>query len=94
MLTLTQPAVEAIRDLISKPGTPSTSGLRISHSDTAGSFRLTISAAPDEGDEVIETDGARVFLPKDAVAMLKDRALNARQAEDGLVFLINDRDEA
>lgn len=94
MLTLTQPAVEAIRGLINKPGTPDTSGLRISHSDTAGSFRLTISPAPDEGDEIIETGGARVFLHKDAANMLKDRALNAEQAEDGVVFLINNREGA
>lgn len=93
MLTLTPPAVDAIRGLISKPGTPSTSGLRISHADAAGSFRLTMSAAPDDGDEVIETGGARVFLHKEAAHMLSDRLLNAEFAEDGVVFLINSRDE-
>jgi iron-sulfur cluster assembly protein len=82
VLTLTGTAVEAIRILTNKPGLPKESGLRIVHHDSAGGLELSIAAGPDSGDQVIETDGVRVFLQTTAAAMLGDRALNAEIAED------------
>lgn len=93
MLTLTPPAVEAIRILTSKPGLPENSGLRIAHQDTAGSLELSISPGPDTGDEIIETEGVRVFLHKEIAGMFDDRSLSAEIAEDGVIFRIDEQSE-
>lgn len=86
MLTITGPAVEAIRLLTSKPGLAESSGLRIAHQDTAGSLELTIKPGPDAGDEIIETEGARVFVEPTASAMLGSRTLSAEIKEDDVIF--------
>jgi len=93
VLTLTGPAVEAIRSLTTQRGLPQDAGLRIIHQDSAGSLALSISPAPEAGDEIIETAGVRVFLQTDAATMLRDRALDAQINEDGVVFQIGPRSE-
>jgi iron-sulfur cluster assembly protein len=91
MLTLTEPAVAAIRDLTSEPGLPEKCGLRIAHQDTAGSLELSIAPGPDAGDEIVETDGIRIFLHTDVATMFSksDRTLSAELAGDGVVFRID-----
>lgn len=89
MLTLTAPAIDAIRTLTSKPGLGEKSGLRIVHQDTAGSLELFVSEGPDAGDEIIEADGARVYLQTEVAGMLSDRSLSARVAGDDVVFCID-----
>lgn len=86
MLTITGPAVEAIRLLTSKPGLAENSGLRIAHQDTAGSLELRIKPGPDAGDEVIEAEGARVFVEPTAAAMLGSRTLSAEIMADDVIF--------
>jgi iron-sulfur cluster assembly protein len=93
VLTLTGPAVEAIRTLTTKPGIPRNSGLRIMHQDAVGGFELTIESEPGSGDEVIETDGVRVFLQHEAAEMLGGRSLSAEVTDDDVVFRIDDPDE-
>ncbi|HET9895083.1 MAG TPA: Fe-S cluster assembly protein HesB [Streptosporangiaceae bacterium] len=92
MLTLTDPAVEAIRILTTKPGLPASSGLRIVHGDTAGGLELSITSAPDSSDQVIETGGVRVFIQAEAAALLGGKALNAEIADDDdVVFRVDER---
>jgi Fe-S cluster assembly iron-binding protein IscA len=93
VLTVTGPAVEAIRILTNKHGLPENSGLRIVHGDTAGGLELSIASEPDAGDHVIETGGVRVFLQSEAVALLGGKSLNAEIAEDDVVFRIDERTE-
>jgi hypothetical protein len=88
VLTLNPPAIEAIRILTGKPGLPSSSGLRIVHGDTAGGIELFITPQPGTGDQVIETDGVRVFLHADVATMLSNRSLGAEISEDDVVFRI------
>lgn len=88
MLTLTGPAIEAIRTLTSQPGLSADAGLRITHQDTAGSLSLSISPGPEAGDEVIETGGVRVFLQTEAATMLDDKALDAQIDDDGVLFQV------
>jgi iron-sulfur cluster assembly protein len=91
VLTLTDPAVEAIRLLTTKPGLPATSGLRIVHGDTAGGLELFITPAPEGSDHVIETGGVRVFVQAEAVELLGGKALNAEIANaDDIVFLVDE----
>ena len=63
MLTLTDSAVTAIRTLTSQPELPEDTGLRIMAEDAAApSFQVALAETPGAGDQVIEADGARVFL--------------------------------
>lgn len=89
MLTLTEPAVEAIRSLTSRPELPAGAGLRIVHGDTAGGLELHICPAPGAGDQIIETGGARVFVQGEAASMLGGKTLSAKVAADDVVFRID-----
>lgn len=91
MLTVTDPAVEAIRVLTSKPGLPEQSGLRIVHGDHIGGIELSIASGPDAGDQIIETGGVRIFVQPGAAALLGGKALNAEIADDDVLFRIVDQ---
>jgi iron-sulfur cluster assembly protein len=83
VLTLTDRAAETIRILISQPGVPADTGLRMSLQDNeAGTLALSLSA-PEPDDAVIEDAGARVFVQQDAAAMVADRELDAELDEQG-----------
>lgn len=88
MLTLTDQAAETIRTLISQPGVPSDTGLRMSlpEGDSSG---LTLSLeARQPGDAVIEDSGARVFVQADAADILEDRELDGQLDEHGQASFI------
>jgi iron-sulfur cluster assembly protein len=86
MLTLTDSAVSAIRTLTSQPELPEDTGLRIMAQDEgAPSFQVTLAETPVAGDQVIEEDGARVFLEANAAAALDDKALDAQVDDEGTV---------
>ncbi|MFC6884523.1 MULTISPECIES: Fe-S cluster assembly protein HesB [Actinomadura] len=91
MLMLTGAAVTAIRNLVYQPDVPYGSGVRIApHSDDESLLALTPSPLPAASDEVLETEGARVFLAPTAVGFLTGKVLDARVDEQGEVrFLIN-----
>lgn len=86
MLTLTGPAVEAIRSLTTQPGLPANTGLRIAPEDDEAGLSLSLSEGPQTGDEVIETAGVRVFLQTEAAHMLDDKALDAEIDDEGVMF--------
>jgi iron-sulfur cluster assembly protein len=89
VLTLTNQAVSAIRDLTTRPGLPAETGLRIAPEDGAGGLSLSLSDGPQAGDRVIEEADVQVFVQPDAAAALEDKALDAQVSEDGQVsFLI------
>ena len=90
MLTLTDPAVEAIRILTNKSGLPENSGLRIVHQDSVGELKLVITPGPEAGDQIIETGGVRVFLQSEAAVMLSGKTLQAEIADDDVVFRLDE----
>jgi Fe-S cluster assembly iron-binding protein IscA len=49
---------------------------------------LSISHGPQDGDEIIETGGVRVFLQTDAAGMLDGKALDAHIDGEGVAFEI------
>ncbi len=74
MLTLTDSAVTAIRNLTSQPELPDETGLRIMSQEQGGpAFQVTLAESPVDGDQVIETEGARVFLEPVAAVALDDK---------------------
>jgi Fe-S cluster assembly iron-binding protein IscA len=86
MLTLTDSAVTAIRTLTSQPELPVDTGLRIMAEDAeAPSFQVALAENPIAGDQVIEADGARVFLEANAAAALDDKSLDAQVDDEGTV---------
>jgi iron-sulfur cluster assembly protein len=83
VLTLTDRAAETIRVLISQPGIPAETGLRMSLQDTdSGSLTLSLEG-PQPGDTVIEDAGAKVFVQEDVAGMVGDGELDAELDEEG-----------
>jgi iron-sulfur cluster assembly protein len=86
MLTLTDNAVSAIRALISQPEQPPDAGLRImGQGEGVPPFQLALADTPADGDQVIESGGARVFLAGDAAEVLADKSLDAEVDAQGAV---------
>jgi iron-sulfur cluster assembly protein len=86
MLTLTDSAVTAIRNLTSQPELPEDTGLRIMSQDEGGpAFQVTLAESPVAGDQVIESSGARVFLEPGAAVALDDKSLDAQVDDQGTV---------
>jgi iron-sulfur cluster assembly protein len=87
VLTLTENASTVVKTIVDQSVEQSadqdTAGLRISQ-DAPDSPALHVIAteAPQPGDQVLEEDGARVFLEETAAATLDDKVLDA-QVDDG-----------
>jgi Fe-S cluster assembly iron-binding protein IscA len=93
LLTLTDRAAETIRTLTSQPGIPADTGLRMSLQDSdAGPLALSLEG-PQPDDSVIEDSGARVFVQRDAAAIVDDRELDAQLDEQGRAsFMLGNQD--
>lgn len=85
MLTVTDNAVTAIRSLTAQPEVPDGAGLRIATDPSAGALQLTVAPQPHEGDEVLDSAGARLFLENEAALLLEDKALDATVDDQGSV---------
>src|SRR3984957_15307050 len=86
MLTPTESALPAIRTLPPHPELPDDTGLRIMSQDEGGpAFQVTLADSPVQGDQVIEPEGARVFLEPGAAVALDDKSLDAQVDEEGTV---------
>ena len=94
MLSLTEQAKEVIKGIVEEVGPEA--GLRITASgdgngDTALDFDL--APAPGEGDEVVEDDGAKVFLDPAAAAVLADKTLDVEEHGDHFHFSLGEQGE-
>jgi iron-sulfur cluster assembly protein len=97
MLTITSNAAEAIRAIVENTDVPEEGGIRISVARQNGaqaSLELALSPAPMEGDEVLELQGAHVFLDELAAMALDDKSLDAQMEGDEISFGIVEREEA
>ena len=93
MLTITDSAGSAIRNLTSQSELPADTGLRIMKQGAgAPSFELALTEGPAADDQVVEEGGARVFLEPAAAGALEDMALDAQVNEQGdIAFRISDQ---
>ena len=85
-----------MKDIISSSDEISeTGGLRMvaERAGTQANFQLSVVRLPAEDDEVIETQGARVFLAPEAASLLDDKVLDADVAHDQVAFTIADQIE-
>jgi iron-sulfur cluster assembly protein len=96
MLTITSNAAEAIRAIVESTDVPDEGGIRISiarQNGSQASLELALSPAPMEGDDVLELNGAHVFLDEMASVALDDKALDAEMEGGEISFGIVERDE-
>jgi iron-sulfur cluster assembly protein len=96
VLALTSDAVEAVKTIAEASAElPNESGLRI-HAQPTGDgpvgFELAMVGIPDEGDQVIEEAGARVFVEPEAALYLEDKILDATVVGDRVQFSFSDQD--
>lgn len=84
MLTLTENASTVVKTIVDQSGSAQEAGIRISQ-DTPDSPALNVitAEAPQPGDQVVEEDGARVFLEETAALTLDDKILDAQVADNG-----------
>jgi iron-sulfur cluster assembly protein len=89
MLAVTENATSVIQQLTDRPELPDGAGLRIASSSEEPNLTVAPAGAPEEGDQIVEEGGARVFLETQAAAMLDDKVLDARVNDAGGVeFLV------
>jgi iron-sulfur cluster assembly protein len=96
MLTITSDAAEAIRAIVQSTDVPDEGGIRISiarQNGSQASLELALSPAPMEGDDVLELNGAHVFLDEMASVALDDKALDAEVQGGEISFGIVEQDE-
>lgn len=93
MLTLTENATNIVREIAKQPGQPETAGLRITSeageagADGAAAPTFGVQAAEDaqEGDQVVEAEGARVYMDPATAELLDDKVLDAAVDQQGAV---------
>lgn len=85
MLTMTETAAEAVKTIVSKVPQAADGGVRIADTGADTGFELSVAPAPESTDQIVTTDGAKVFLDEGAAAALTDRVLDAELEENGSV---------
>jgi Fe-S cluster assembly iron-binding protein IscA len=96
MLVLTDSAKDAVRQMVDAQDGPDEAGVRIAAAPSEGpeaSLGLDIAPAPEEGDTVLEEDGARVFMDEAATALLADKVLDATEHDDHVHLTVYDQNE-
>ena len=92
MLALTSNATDAIERILTAPGVPTGAGLRIAPGPArdgaapASELQLSVAEQPADGDDVIEEQGARVFLEDTVTGYLDDKQLDAEVVDDRVSF--------
>ena len=86
MLTLTQNATLIVKEIADQSGGTESSGLRITaEPGPEAGLSVTTAETAEPGDQVLEQDGATVYLDQDAATMLDDKVLDAAVNESGRV---------
>ncbi|MBD8869565.1 Fe-S cluster assembly protein HesB [Nocardioides donggukensis] len=85
MLTLTENASTIVRDINAQQGQPD-AGLRItSDAGDEPAFAVSTAEQAEPGDEVVEQDGATIYLDGNASEQLGDKVLDATLDPSGNV---------
>lgn len=91
MLTVSDSAADAIRQIVTRPGVPEGSGLRIDKSPDDGMLRLAVSPAPEAGDMVYEAGAdALLFVAETVAEQVDDKTFDVRTDGTGDVQFILD----
>ncbi|MBA8794832.1 Fe-S cluster assembly iron-binding protein IscA [Friedmanniella endophytica] len=84
MLDLTEGAATVVNQITEAQLGTADGGLRI---DTAGDGNLSVTAVDgaEPADQVVERDGAKVYVAESAAGVLEDKVLDASIGGDGAV---------
>lgn len=86
MLTLTDQASTAVKNIVAQSPSAPVGGLRINSKDgDASELAVAIVPVPEESDIVVTNDGAQVFLEEIAAQALENKILDAKVSEEGSV---------
>lgn len=85
MLTMTDNAVLVIRDLVAQQDVLDGGGLRIAADADEGSLTIELVPQPAQGDQVVDSNGARIFLDSDAADLLNETSVDASVDDEGVV---------
>lgn len=89
MFTMTHEARAVVRQVTAHPRLGEESGLRIASQDEeTDALGVGMAAGPRRGDEVVEHDGARVYLDEEAVPRVRGRLLDAVTEDSGRVQFV------
>lgn len=94
MLVLTHDAAAVIRSLVEQSDVSEQGGLRITAQpldDQQAALELAVAEEPDSMDEVVEQEGAHVFLEPVVAQALSDKVLDAAVEGDGIRFTIEEQ---
>lgn len=83
MLTLTENAATIVKQMTDVPDAAESAGLRISEAESG--FAVTATDQPVAGDQVVEQDGATVYLTDSAAEKLDAMVLDAGVDDTGAV---------
>ena len=93
MLTITDNAAEAVRQLSAGSGLEPDPGLRISvgePTEQGTPLELTLAAEPLPTDQTVDQGGAHVYLEEPVAAALDDKVLDAQFDGTGVRFALLD----
>jgi Fe-S cluster assembly iron-binding protein IscA len=95
MLALTDNAVEVVKQIVAVESPGEAAGLRMiaEQGGAQPHLQLSVAAMPGEDDEIVETQGARVFLEPNAASLLDDKLLDASVEQNEISFTIVDQPE-
>lgn len=86
MLTLTENASTIVKDITTRNSLVDSAGLRItSEGAPEPAFSVITAVQPEPGDQVVEQDGATVYLDGVAADQLGDKVLDATLDPGGKV---------
>ena len=84
VLTLTENASTVVKTIVDQSAPSDQAGLRISQdSEDSPALHVIATERPLPGDQVLEEDGARVFLEETAAVTLDDKILDAQLDDNG-----------
>lgn len=88
MFSMTPRARSVVRRVTGHHALSARSGLRIAGGSSSEPMQVAASTGPEPRDEVVEREGARVFLGPGAVERLRGRTLDAVTERSGRVHFV------
>jgi iron-sulfur cluster assembly protein len=96
VLTITTDAATAIKGIVDSAAVEG-GGLRIyaePQNDSQASLEIALTPEPGAGDEIVDAEGATVYLEQNAAAYLEDKQLDADIEDEQVRFSITEQPPA
>lgn len=85
-MQVTESATELLKQARAEMGAPADAGVRLQRVPAAQAgegVRIEFAEEPEQGDEVIEEPGLRIFVSPDLADLLSERVLDADMTPNG-----------